>query len=164
MTILKVAPDVMNGNRNMCNQLWWQMLTDQVVLEIEKSYGKLVYGIVNLVAMNDHRGRSRGLFNVMNSWARQTPPHLVCIVMFVSIHFSHHAACLNVQSPWWSLLIRARSQTTCSGDFLSALHFILGLGWLGFTGYSLKRRELTPERKRERTEFFCVLSILASYT
>lgn len=43
------------------------MLTDQVVLEIEKSYGKLVYGIVNLVAMNDHRGRSRGLFNVMNS-------------------------------------------------------------------------------------------------
>lgn len=82
------------------------------------------------------------------------PPHPACIVVFGSVSSFHHATCWNVQSPWWSLVIRARSLTTCSGDFLSVLHFT-GMGRLGFGGCSIKKREWTSERKTHQRKPLC---------
>lgn len=42
--------------------------------------------------------------------------------MFGSTHSSLCVTYRNVQSPWWPLVVRPRSQTTCSRDFLFAFH------------------------------------------
>lgn len=50
---------------------------------------------------------------------------------------------------------RARSQTTCSGDFLSALHFT-GMGWIGFGRRSIKRTSERARHIRRKPSVFSV--------
>ena len=108
-----------------------------------------VYDIVNLKWPLEREAEG-GIFIMW--WTAELVKGPPCIVVFGSVHSSHHATCWNVQSPWWSLVIWARSQTTCSGDFLSTLHFT-GMGRLGFGCRSIKSRERTSETHQR--EPFC---------
>lgn len=73
-----------------------------------------------------------------------------CIVVFASILSSHYATCWNVQSPWWSLVIRARSPNHMQWGFslCTALHWN-GSAWLWLPqhkgGGKLQREAETSE-------------------
>lgn len=85
--------------------------------------------------MHDHREGSRGrrnLYNVMNSWAPQRAPlmlpALLHLLQSIPSTMQHAWTCRLLGDHRWS---EQGPETTCSGDFLPALHFT-EMGLLGF--------------------------------
>lgn len=101
---------------SMCNQLGCRWESGQCPLDAYGDGSKCIsHGLMSRICLQHSKSgyiESRlqsgsegwNLFNVMNSWARQMPPssRLHCCVQ-------SFPACWNVQLPWWSLVIRARS-------------------------------------------------------